>query len=79
MKTVKIEGENVDRPISQAFARVLMIIVCVSPSLVCFGLAGWCMIHGIQEGGGWLLFVGILCMGVPEVVVKLLDRISDEG
>ena len=39
----------------QGIVRALMILACVSPSLLCFTLATYLIAHNVHQGWGWLI------------------------
>jgi hypothetical protein len=60
--------------LTQALIRVLMVLACLSPSLLCFGLAGYLLAHHVDKGWGWLLFIGLISMEVPKRLVRLPEE-----
>ena len=59
---------------TQGLIRIGMILACVSPSIVCFGIAGYLMAHHIENGWGWLLFVGTISLDVPKKLLKVPEE-----
>jgi hypothetical protein len=60
----------------QGVVRALMILACVSPSLLCFTLATYLIAHNLNEGWGWLMVIGVLALEVPKRVFKLPEECS---
>jgi hypothetical protein len=58
----------------QGVMRTLMIVACVSPSLLCFSLATYLIAHNVHQGWGWLMVVGVLSLDVPKRVFKLPEE-----
>jgi hypothetical protein len=58
----------------QGIVRALMILACVSPSLLCFTLATYLIAHHVDQGWGWLLVIGVMSFEVPKRVFKLPEE-----
>jgi hypothetical protein len=58
----------------QGIVRSLMILACVSPSLLCFSLATYLIAHHFHEGWGWLLLVGVISLEVPNRLFRLPEE-----
>ena len=58
----------------EGIVRVLMILACVSPSLLCFSLATALLAHGVHEGWGWLMVIGVISLEVPNRLFKLPEE-----
>ena len=44
----------------QGLVRALMILACVSPSLLCFTLVTYLIAHHVDQGWGWLMVIGLM-------------------
>jgi hypothetical protein len=60
--------------LAQGITRALMILACVSPSLLCFSLATYLIAHDFQEGWGWLMLIGVISLEVPSRLCKLPEE-----
>jgi hypothetical protein len=58
----------------QGITRALMILACVSPSLLCFSLATYLIAHNFHEGWGWLMVIGVISLEVPNRLFKLPEE-----
>ena len=63
----------------QGLIRIGMILACVSPSIVCFGIAGYLLAHDVRHGWGWLLFVGLISLDVPKKLLKVPEPCPARG
>jgi hypothetical protein len=59
---------------TQGLIRIGMILACLLPSVVCFGIAGYLMANNIENGWGWLLLIGLLSLDVPKKLLKVPDE-----
>ncbi|WP_435008465.1 hypothetical protein P12x_005674 [Tundrisphaera lichenicola] len=55
----------------QGMIRIGMILACVAPSMLCFSLAAGLLFSGIDQGWGWLLFIGALGLDIPKRLLKV--------
>jgi hypothetical protein len=60
--------------VAQGLIRIGMILACLAPSMICFGIAGYLMAHDVQHGWGWLLFIGALSLDVPKRLLKVPEQ-----
>jgi hypothetical protein len=60
--------------VAQGLIRIGMILACLAPSMICFAVAGYLLANNIQQGWGWLLFIGAISLDVPKKLLKVPEQ-----